>query len=83
MARLCDCSEATSHAVRPGGWGPLLQQATKLSHNNTGNVEGLMIDVLNYWLETDPEKSWSKLCCRGLWLWSSSREDKTEDLTMS
>ena len=32
-----------------------------LSHNNTGNVEGLMIDVLNYWLETDPEKSWSKL----------------------
>ena len=32
-----------------------------LSHNNTGNVEGLMMDVLNYWLETDPEKSWSKL----------------------
>ena len=32
-----------------------------LSHNNMGNVEGLMIDVLSYWLETDPEKSWSKL----------------------
>jgi len=32
-----------------------------LSHNNTGNVEGLMMDVLNYWLETDPEKSWIKL----------------------
>ena len=31
------------------------------SHNNTGNVEGLMIDVLNYWLETDQEKSWTKL----------------------
>ena len=32
-----------------------------LSHNNMGNVEGLMMDVLNYWLETDPEKSWTKL----------------------
>ena len=32
-----------------------------LSHNNMGNVEKFMIDVLNYWLETDPEKSWSKL----------------------
>ena len=25
------------------------------------NVEGMMIDVLNYWLETDPRKSWTKL----------------------
>ena len=33
----------------------------EFSHNNTGNVEGFMMDVLNYWLETDPEKSWSKL----------------------
>ena len=32
-----------------------------LSHNNMGNVEGLMMDVLIYWLETDPEKSWTKL----------------------
>ena len=32
-----------------------------LSHNNTGNVDGFMMDILNYWLETDPEKSWSKL----------------------
>ena len=32
-----------------------------LSHNHTGNVDGLMMDVLSYWLETDPEKSWSKL----------------------
>ena len=31
------------------------------SHNNMGNVEGMMIDVLNYWLETDPRKSWIKL----------------------
>ena len=29
--------------------------------NNMGNVEGMMIDVLNYWLETDPRKSWTKL----------------------
>ena len=26
-----------------------------------GNAKGMLIDVLNYWLETDPEKSWSKL----------------------
>ena len=32
-----------------------------LSHNNMGNVDGLLMDVLNYWLETDPEKSWEKL----------------------
>ena len=31
------------------------------SHNNMGNVKGMMIDVLNYWLETDPRKSWTKL----------------------
>ena len=30
-------------------------------HNNMGNVKGMLIDVLNYWLETDPRKSWSKL----------------------
>ena len=29
--------------------------------NNIGNARGMLIDVLNYWLETDPEKSWSKL----------------------
>ena len=29
--------------------------------NNIGNAKGMLIDVLNYWLETDPEKSWSKL----------------------
>ena len=29
--------------------------------NNIGNVSGMLIDVLNYWLNTDPEKSWSKL----------------------
>ena len=31
------------------------------SHNNMGNAEGMMIDVLNYWLETDPRKCWTKL----------------------
>ena len=30
-------------------------------HNNMGNVKEMMIDVLNYWLETDPRKSWTKL----------------------
>ena len=30
-------------------------------HDNTGDAEGMLIDVLDYWLETDPEKSWSKL----------------------
>ena len=29
--------------------------------NNMGNAKEMLIDVLNYWLETDPEKSWSKL----------------------
>ena len=29
--------------------------------NNMVNAKGLLIDVLNYWLDTDPEKSWSKL----------------------
>ena len=29
--------------------------------NNTGDSKGMLIDVLNYWLKTDPEKSWSKL----------------------
>ena len=29
--------------------------------NNVGNAKGMLIDVLDYWLETDPEKSWSKL----------------------
>ena len=31
------------------------------SHNNKSNVKGMMIDVLNYWLKTDPRKSWTKL----------------------
>ena len=26
-----------------------------------GDVKGMLIDVLNYWLETDPRKSWSNL----------------------
>ena len=26
-----------------------------------GEVKGMLIDVLGYWLETDPRKSWSKL----------------------
>ena len=30
-------------------------------HDNTRDAEGMLIDVLDYWLETDPEKSWSKL----------------------
>ena len=29
--------------------------------NNMGNAKGMLIDVLNYWLEMDTEKSWSKL----------------------
>ena len=28
---------------------------------NKGNPKGLLIDVLDYWIETDPENSWSKL----------------------
>jgi len=30
-------------------------------HDNIGNAKGMLIEVLNYWLETDPEKSWNKL----------------------
>ena len=30
-------------------------------HHNVGDAQGMLLDVLNYWLETDPEKSWSKL----------------------
>ena len=26
-----------------------------------GKAKGMLIDVLNYWLETDAEKSWNKL----------------------
>ena len=26
-----------------------------------GDVKGMLIDVLDHWLETDPRKSWSKL----------------------
>ena len=29
--------------------------------NNMGNANGMLIDLLNYWLETDSEKSWRKL----------------------
>ena len=29
--------------------------------NNIVDVNGMLIDVLNYWLKTDPEKSWIKL----------------------
>ena len=29
--------------------------------NNVGDAKGMLIDILDYWLETDPEKSWSKL----------------------
>ena len=29
--------------------------------NNMGKAKGMLIDVLNYWLETDAEKSWNKL----------------------
>ena len=42
-------------------WDLLHTKLQDLSHNNTSNVEEFMMDVLNYWLETDPEKSWSKL----------------------
>ena len=50
--------------------------------NNMVNAKGMLIDVLNYWLETDPEEQVSR-GCGGLWLWSFGREDKTEELTMS
>ena len=30
-------------------------------HNKMGEVKGMLIDVLNYWLETDPNKSWSEM----------------------
>ena len=33
----------------------------EFKENNMGNAKGMLIDVLNYWLETDSEKSWSKL----------------------
>ena len=29
--------------------------------NNMSDAKGMLIDVLDYWLETDPKKSWSKL----------------------
>ena len=29
--------------------------------DNMGSVKGMLIDVLDYWLKTDPEKSWIKL----------------------
>ena len=29
--------------------------------NNIGNAKGMLIDMLNYWLETDSKKSWTKL----------------------
>jgi len=30
-------------------------------HNNLGDSEGMLFDVLNFWLDTDPKKSWKKL----------------------
>ena len=29
--------------------------------NNLGNAKGMLIDILDYWLDADSEKSWSKL----------------------
>ena len=29
--------------------------------NNMGDAKGMLIDILDYWLERVPEKSWSKL----------------------
>ena len=33
----------------------------EFGQNNMSNAKGMLIDVLNYWLERDLEKSWSKL----------------------
>ena len=33
----------------------------ELKQNNFSDSEGFLIDTINYWLENDTEKSWSKL----------------------
>ena len=33
----------------------------EFKQNNMSDAKGMLIDVLNYWLKTDPVKSWSKL----------------------
>ena len=38
-----------------------LAKIEEFRQNNIGNAEAMLIDVLNYWLKNDKEKSWSKL----------------------
>ena len=33
----------------------------ELKQNNSSDAEGFLLDTINYWLENDTEKSWSKL----------------------
>ena len=51
----------SSEAKKLGTYLDLPHTRLQDLRHNTGNVKEFMIDVLNYWLETDPEKSWSKL----------------------
>ena len=33
----------------------------ELKQNNSSDAEGFLLDTINYWLENDTEKSWTKL----------------------
>ena len=33
----------------------------ELKKNNSCDAEGFLLDTINYWLENDTEKSWTKL----------------------
>ena len=33
----------------------------ELQQNNSCDAEGFLLDTINYWLENDKEKSWTKL----------------------
>jgi len=33
----------------------------EFSHKSLRNPEGMLFDVLNFWLNNDPKKSWHKL----------------------
>jgi len=41
--------------------GVFLTLLYKFQVNKRGDAEGKLIDVLNFWVETDPENSWNKL----------------------
>ena len=33
----------------------------ELKQDNSSDAEGFLLDIINYWLENDTEKSWTKL----------------------